>query len=729
METILSIKKMEDSLSPLSGILYIYNLTLGDDGMPRTKKPNRLIHEKSPYLLQHAHNPVNWFPWGPEAFAQAKKEDKPILLSIGYSTCHWCHVMEKESFEDQEVATLLNDAFVAIKVDREERPDLDGIYMSVCQAMTGSGGWPLTVILTPDQKPFFAGTYFPKQNRFGRMGLLELTAKVKELWTTDRREILRMAEKNISVLKAETSISPGEELGLDTLETAFQQLEESYDEQYGGFGYAPKFPTPHNLYFLMRYWKRTGNDKALQMVEKTLTAMRYGGIYDQIGFGFHRYSTDNRWFVPHFEKMLYDQALLALAYLEAYQITGAALYRQTATEIFMYVCTVMTDENGGFYTAEDADSEGVEGKFYLWNQHQLRAALTTDEAKLVRAYFNLEDKGNYPQDSANGNGDNLPYLAAGLAETAQKLGIEPDEATQLFNSARKKLYLLREKRVHPYKDDKILTDWNGLLLAALATGGRVLKETKWTKAAEKAADFFLTRMRTPQGGLWHRYREEQPAIAAFLNDYAFLIWGLLELYETTFNLRYLESALELNILVQRHFTDEENGGFFQVASESREVLLRQKESYDGAIPSGNSVMMLNLIRLARITGDPSLEKEARRITTAFAKVVSSSPANYTQLLCALDFALGPSQEIVIVGRQGEQTTEQMRAVVAEGFNPNKIVLFRPSDEETSTLTKIAPVTNLTALDGQATAYVCRNYRCHIPTTDPNQFRKLLTKEN
>ena len=697
--------------------------------MRHTKKPNRLINEKSPYLLQHAYNPVDWFPWGPEAFTKAKEEDKPVLLSIGYSTCHWCHVMEKESFADHEVAAVLNEAFVPIKVDREERPDLDLLYMSVCQAMTGSGGWPLTVFLTPDQKPFFAGTYFPKQSRFGRIGMLELAAQIKELWATRRPEILQMAEKNISALKAATVIPPGDELGQETLDTAFQQLEELYDEHHGGFGYAPKFPTPHHLLFLMRYWRRTGKKKALQMVEKTLTAMRYGGIYDQIGFGFHRYSTDNHWFVPHFEKMLYDQALLALAYLEAFQITGAALYRQTATEIFTYVCTVMADENGGFYTAEDADSEGVEGKFYLWDYPQLRTALTPEEAELIIAYFNLKEKGNYPPTPELGNGKNLPYLTGTLAETARHLQIEPETANRLFNSARQKLYLLREKRVHPYKDDKILTDWNGLLLAALAKGGRVLKEAKWTAAAEKAATFFLTNMRTADGGLWHRYRQGEPAIPAFLDDYAFLIWGLLELYETTFHLRYLEAALELNTYVRRHFTDEENGGFFQVASGNQDLLLRQKESYDGAIPSGNSVMMLNLIRLARFTADPALEKEAGRLTKAFAQVISSAPANHTQLLCALDFALGPSQEIVIVGRRHEKTTKQMLAVVAEDFHPNKVVLFLPLNEEASLLTKIAPFTNLKALDGQATAYVCQNYHCHSPTTNPDHLRKYIAGED
>ncbi len=697
--------------------------------MSHPKMPNRLIKEKSPYLLQHAYNPVDWFPWGPEAFAKAKNEDKPVFLSIGYSTCHWCHVMERESFADPDVAAVLNEAFVCIKVDREERPDLDSLYMSVCQAMTGSGGWPLTVFLTPDQKPFFAGTFFPKESRFGRIGILELAARIKELWTNRRADILRMAEKNISVLKAATAIPPGGELGRETLEMAYQQLVESYDEQHGGFGYAPKFPTPHHLLFLMRYWRRTGEEKALRMVETTLTAMRYGGIYDQIGFGFHRYSTDKHWFVPHFEKMLYDQALLALAYLEAYQITGGALYRQTAAEIFTYVCTVMADESGGFFTAEDADSEGVEGKFYLWKEDQLRAALTPEEAELIFKHFNLEEKGNYPPAPELGDGYNLPYLTAPLVETARTLRIDAATAVRLFNSARQKLLSLREKRVHPYKDDKILTDWNGLLLAALAKGDRVLKEAKWTAAAVKAANFFLTKMRTPDGGLWHRYRHGQPAYPAFLDDYAFLVWGLIELYETTFNFYYLEASLELTAYVRRHFADEENGGFFQVANTNKDILLRPKESYDGAIPSGNSVMLFNLIRLARFTADPSLEKEAGRLTKAFSRVVATAPASHTQLLCALDFALGPAHEIVIVGRRHDKTTEEMLAVVDEGFHPNKVVLFLPVNEEHSLLASHAPFANFTAIEDQATAYVCQNYHCHFPTTDPERLRRLLAGED
>ena len=635
--------------------------------------------------------------------------------------------MEKESFEDQEVATLLNEIFIAIKVDREERPDLDGIYMSVCQAMTGSGGWPLTVLMTPDQKPFFAGTYFPKKSSFGRIGLMELVEKIRVLWKTRREELLRMAEKNIAVLKAETVIVPDKELGVETLERAFQQLTEWYDEQEGGFGYAPKFPTPHNLCFLMRYWKRTGQQTAWRMVERTLTAMRYGGIYDQIGFGFHRYSTDNRWFLPHFEKMLYDQALLVIAYLEAYQISGSALYRQTVEEVFTYLVTVMRDENGGFYTAEDADSEGVEGKFYLWSQQEILEALSTEEGRLVCSCFNVDENGNYQAEtSREKTGDNILFLTGELAGTAEQLKMDLETAKQLLKSARKKLFSLREKRVHPHKDDKILTDWNGLLLAALAKGGRILKEQRWTEVAEQAANFFLTKMQNPQGGLWHRYRGGEAAIPAFLEDYAFLIWGLLELYETTFKTKYLVAALDFNAFLLQYFLDTEQGGFFQLSAQSREGLIRKKEVYDGALPSGNSVAMLNLVRLARITGNSSLLEEAQRIVTGFANVILASPANYTQLLSALDFALGPSQEIVIVGQRGEETTEKMLTVVEESFIPNKIVLFRPLTKEAPKITEVAPFTKeLTAIEGRATAYVCQKYQCGFPTTDVKKFLQLL----
>lgn len=690
------------------------------------KMPNRLIHESSPYLLQHAYNPVDWYPWGEEAFQKAEEEDKPVLLSSGYSACHWCHVMEKESFADPEVASLLNKVFVPIKVDREERPDIDGVYMSACQAMTGSGGWPLTVMLTPDRKPFFAGTYFPKRSAVGRIGLMELAEKVKTLWNTRREAILKIAEDNTSILEVETAGFSEKELGPDALDQAFQQLTMAFDEQYGGFGIAPKFPTPHNLCFLMRYWKRAGRQEALRMVEKTLTSIRYGGIYDQLGYGFHRYATDRGWLFPHFEKMLYDQALLVMAYLEAYQVTGAPLYRQTLDEVFTYLVTVMRDENGGFYTAEDADSEGVEGRFYLWKSQEIQDVLSAEEEKLVTLYFNLKQNGNYQEENS---GENILYLTVDLSEVAKKMDIPPQKAEELLRSARERLYSIRERRVRPHKDDKILIDWNGLLLAALAKGARILKEIRWRETAEKTADFLLSQMRRAEGGLWHRYRKGEAGVPGFLEDYVFFIYGLLELYETTFETKYLTAALDLNAFLRRYFLDEEKGGFFQLSTQSEEVLVRKKEVYDGALPSGNSVMALNLLRLSRFTGDNSFLEEAQRILRAFSALVLTSPANHTQFLSALDFALGPSQEIVIVGQRGEETTERMLAMAQERFIPNKVILFRAADEETPEIIRVAPFTSdLTAIDGKATAYVCQNYQCAAPTCDPERLLQLLAGE-
>ncbi|HHT06143.1 MAG TPA: thioredoxin domain-containing protein [Hydrogenispora sp.] len=688
-------------------------------------KQNRLAKEKSPYLRQHATNPVDWYPWGEEAFAAAKAADKPIFLSIGYSTCHWCHVMERESFADPEVATVLNEAFIAVKVDREERPDLDGIYMTVCQAMTGSGGWPLTIIMTHEQKPFFAGTYFPKKSSFGRTGLLELAKRIQALWQTRRDELLAVADHNLAALEAAEEKSAGVQLQPDILDRAFSEMAQAYDERYGGFGFAPKFPTPHHLLFLLRYWQRTGEEEALSMVEHTLTVMRKGGIYDQLGSGFHRYSTDERWFAPHFEKMLYDQAMLLLAYLEAYQVTGNSLFRQTAEEVYTYLITVMRDPSGGFYSAEDADSEGVEGKFYLWSWSEVAQVLTPEEAQLVTAYFNLETAGNF-RGLEVPDGANILHITAELTTVARRLGIDPAQAEALLAAAKAKLLAHREQRVHPFKDEKILTDWNGLLLAALATGGRVLQAEEWVQTAEETARFLLTVMRAPDGGLWHRYYRGEAGIHGFLEDYAFLIWGLLELYEATFEARYLKEALALNTYLQRNFLDSAHGGYFQTAVNAAQVPVRQKELYDGAVPSGNSVMLLNLLKLARITGDPSLQQEAERSSVFFGDRVERTPVNYTQFLSALDFAFGPGREIVIAGERGEETTERMLAFIQTTYHPRTINLFRPAVEENPLLTRLAPFTKeLTALAGKTTAYVCQNYRCSLPTTDWVRFQQLV----
>ncbi|MFW9990308.1 MAG: thioredoxin domain-containing protein, partial [Candidatus Odinarchaeota archaeon] len=513
---------------------------------------NHLSNEKSPYLTQHAKNPVDWYPWGKEAFDKAQQEDKPIFLSIGYSTCHWCHVMAHESFEDEEVAELMNDTFISIKVDREERPDIDKIYMMICQLMTGSGGWPLTIIMTPNKKPFFAGTYLPKQTRFGRIGLIDLIKRIKDLWNNQRLELLDSAQKITFNLQNIDQESPGDKITKSTLNKTFQRLSIKYDSINGGFGDRPKFPTPHNVIFLLRYWKRTGNKKALQMVESTLLEMKKGGIYDHIGFGFHRYSTDSKWLVPHFEKMLYDQALITIAYIEAYQATKKSIYKKTAQEILEYVLRDMISSESGFFSAEDADSEGEEGKFYIWSRNELERILGKEELDLAIKVFNIEQSGNYLEESiGKKTGKNIIHLKS----------IPKGEIENEIDEIRKKLFGIRQKRIHPHKDEKILTDWNGLMIIALAKAAVAFQEIKYLKIAKDNVGFLLSHLREANGRLLHRYKDGSSEIQGYLDDYAFLIWGLIELYEATFDIFYLKTALDLHKIQLDDFWDENIGGF------------------------------------------------------------------------------------------------------------------------------------------------------------------------
>jgi len=692
---------------------------------------NRLLHEKSPYLLQHAHNPVNWYPWSDEAFERARVEDKPIFLSVGYSTCHWCHVMERETFENEQAAHLMNETFVSIKVDREERPDIDHIYMTVCQMMTGGGGWPLSVIMTPDKKPFFAGTYIPRESMHGRMGMLDLCRSVKELWTTRREEVLRTAATVVAGLRQLPAGSPGGDPGEREGQRAYEDLRQRYDAFHGGFGPAPKFPTPHNFFFLLRYGQRTRDEEPLRMVEKTLQTMRMGGIYDHVGFGFHRYATDTSWLVPHFEKMLYDQALLALAYTEAYQATGNAAYRLTAEEIFAYVLRDMTSPEGGFYSAEDADSEGEEGKFYVWTLAEIREALGEEDGDLAIRVFNVKPEGNFHEEATGRiTGANILHLRAPISEIASNLGMSADDLETRLKAIRERLLTRRETRVRPHRDDKILTDWNGLMIAALAAGARAFDRPEYADAARKAADFVLTTMRTPDGRLLHRYRDGEAAIAAVVDDYAFFIWGLLELYEATFRVEYLKTALALNDDVLTHFWDDESGGFFFTADDGENLLVRTKEIYDGATPSGNSVAALNLLRLGRITGRTDLEVRAQRIGRAFAGSVGQFPSAYTQFLTAVEFAIGRSYEVVIAGNADAEDAKALVRSLRQPFLPNKVVVFRPMGPESADIINIAPYTkDQTSLDGKATVYVCRNFACELPTADTQTMLGLLGVEN
>jgi len=683
-------------------------------------KPNRLIHEKSPYLLQHADNPVEWYPWSDEAFEKAKREDRPIFLSIGYSTCHWCHVMEHESFEDEEVAFMLNNTFVNIKVDREERPDVDAVYMKVCQLMTQSGGWPLTIVMTPDKKPFFAATYIPRETQYGRTGIMEIIFRIKSIWETRRADVLTAATEITKALH-QPSTGTADDLSEEVLHRAHRSLAMSFDKEMGGFGREPKFPSPHNFFFLLRRWKHTGDAEALKMVEFTLQNMRRGGIYDHIGFGFHRYSTDARWIVPHFEKMLYDQALMALAYVELYQATGKKDYENTAREIFTYVLRDMTDKRGGFYCAEDADSEGSEGKFYLWTEEEIRRILNQEEAGLFLSLYRHNEDREMPGMREFFAGQFIPHLKPPDAVA--------DDFAEIISGAaeiRQKLFAAREKRVRPHKDDKILTDWNGLMIAALARAGQVFDDQDYRNSAQRAMDFIIQSMEAHDGRLLHRYREGQAAIEANLDDYAFTIWALLELYEATFETRYLQKALQYQDDLFNHFRDSQNGGFFFTSSGSEELLTRPKELYDGAIPSGNSVAFLNALRLSRITGAPEMAKRTNDICKAFRAQAEAAPTAFTHFLCGFDFATGPSGEVILTGNIHDPDTKEMLQALRKTFLPNKVIILRHAGKSKPDIEDIAPfIKPYAGINGKATAYVCSGFTCALPTNDPQKMIDLL----
>jgi uncharacterized protein YyaL (SSP411 family) len=686
---------------------------------------NRLQYEKSPYLLQHADNPVDWYPWGEEAFGRAEEEDKPIFLSIGYSTCHWCHVMEHESFEDPDVALLMNEHFINIKVDREERPDIDELYMTVAQLLTGRGGWPLTILMSPDQKPFFASTYIPKESRYGRPGMMELIPRIAEVWNTRREEINSSSESILQALqRVSQSRSAGNLLDESILKRSYEGLSERFDEQYGGFGSAPKFPSPHNFLFLLRYWLRSGEERALKIVETTLTEMRRGGIFDQVGYGFHRYSTDAHWRVPHFEKMLYDQALLALAYTETYQATGKDFYADTAKEILTYVLRDMTTPEGGFASAEDADSEGEEGKFYTWSYEELASVLRTAELRELEQLYAVRAGGNY-QEEATGEqtGMNILYMDRNNDRPPQ----DQDTLPEMSDSTRAKLFQRRQGRIRPLKDDKILTSWNGLMIAALARAGGVFEEASYVEAAESAAEFILARLRTEDGGLLHRYRGGEAAILGYATDYAYLIWGLIELYESTFKSSYLRQAGELMEKFIEDFWDESGGGgFFFTADSSETLLVRQRNDSDGALPSAGSVALLDLLKLGRMTQNTDYEDKANALIGTVSQLVESSPLAFTFLLSALDFQIGPSTEVVIAGHSRASDTREMAGILRKEFAPNKVVLFRPAEQEQPEIVDLAPFIRFQgSIDGRATAYVCRDYACELPVTDSEAMLRLL----
>jgi uncharacterized protein YyaL (SSP411 family) len=757
---------------------------LPPDGRPHY---NRLVFEKSPYLLQHATNPVDWFPWCDAAFEKARAESKPIFLSIGYSTCHWCHVMEHESFEDAEVAALLNKEYVAIKVDREERPDIDAIYMQVTQAITGSGGWPMTIVMTPDKRPFFAGTYFPKHGVHGTAGLMEILAYLADAWKTKHDTVVHEADKVVDAIRALAAVEGGGEIDQGLMDRAYDELAGSFDAQEGGFGDAPKFPIAHQLRFLLRYAARanaarsspptahaSGNANspksapenaelaphdtsapesstpspasskapisrgahALEMVERTLDAIARGGIRDHVGFGFHRYSTDREWLVPHFEKMLYDQALLSTAYVEAYELTRKIEYREVARETLDYVLRDMTSPDGGFYSAEDADSAGREGLFYTWTPSELSAVLGDADAKLFGETYGVPIDASAP--AIEGAPRRILHLVASWPELAAKHGMSESDFRARIEPLRKKLFDAREKRVHPAKDDKIITGWNGLMIAALAHAGRAFDEPRYTAAARKAAEFVLARLRDANGRLAKRYASGSVGAPATADDYAYLLCGLVELYETDFDATWIANALSLAATFDGSFWDEEKGGYFLASKASEALIARTKDVDDGALPSSNSVAALALIELARITADHAFELRADAIFKAFAKTIAKRPSAYAQMMIALDFASASSLEIVIVSHgSGGSGASAMLAPLRSRFLPNAIVVVRSLERESTSalptarrapfdIVQFAPyIESMSCLDDKPTAYVCRGFACGAPTNDVETMMKSV----
>ena len=676
---------------------------------------NRLIHEKSPYLLQHAYNPVDWYPWGEEAFEKAKEEDKPIFLSIGYSTCHWCHVMERESFEDEEVAQLLNENFIAIKVDREERPDIDNIYMTFCQALTGHGGWPLTVFITPDQKPFYAGTYFPKNKKYGHPGLMDILTQISNQWKDRKDEIIQNSKEISEAIAGMESNKRSTEVEKDIIHKTFEELEYLYDPQYGGFGKQPKFPTPHNLSFLLKYWSATKEKKALEIVENTLKAMYKGGMFDHVGYGFARYSVDRKWLVPHFEKMLYDNAMLSIVYLETYHATRKEIYKEIVEKLFDYVLRDMTSPLGGFYSAEDADSEGIEGKFYVWSVDEIEHALGKDDAKIYCKYYDITNKGNF-------EGHNIPNLInQDLEDISQN-----QELKNKLEIMNRKLFDIRNKRVHPHKDDKILTSWNGLMIAAMAYGYRVLGEEKYLNGATDATEFIFKNLIREDGRLLARYRDGHSAYLGYIDDYAFLIWGLLELYEATLNEDFLEKAIKLNYDMIKLFWDENDGGFYLYGHDAEQLVIRPKEVYDGAIPSGNSVAALNMLRLASLTGDTKLEELTEKLFYAFGNSAKEHPNAHTFLMTATLFYFAPKTEVVIVANKKDDLYNEMIMEINNRFMPFTTVVVNMNNQLIKNIS--SNILDKKIKDDITTAHVCSNFVCHEPTNQLDQFIKLIDTE-
>ncbi len=684
-----------------------------------TRSPNRLIHETSPYLLQHAYNPVDWYPWGPEALRLAKEQDKPLLLSIGYSACHWCHVMERESFENDEIASLMNLHYVCVKVDREERPDLDEIYMQATIAMNqGNGGWPMTVFLTPDQQPIFAGTYFPPTDKWGRPGFGTVLKKIAEGWERDRPAIadsaLRFTERLQTAMRAPAPTTVGQQ----ELDSAVEQFSADFDPIYGGFGQAPKFPPATGLAFLLRQYQRSGTDHALHMVCQTLDGMAGGGMYDHIGGGFARYSTDERWLVPHFEKMLYDNALLAKTYLEAFQVTNNLDYRRVTCEILDYILREMTSPEGGFYSATDADSEGVEGKFFVWNPEQIRDVVPSEQdATRFCAYYDITPDGNWEHHS-------IPNTPHPLEHVAEQLSCSPEALRETIDRVKPLVYQARLKRVPPGLDDKIITAWNGMMISALAEAGRVLRHAPYLEAARRAADFLLNTLSRPDGGLYRTYRASKAHLNAYLEDYAYLVEALIDVYEAGGDTRYLGEAVRLGERLLRDFPDTKHGGFFTTANDHEVLILRGREGPDGATPSGNAVAAMALARLSFHEDREDFRDAATHAVRAYGQQISRIPRGFAKTIMAAEFLLNGPLELAFVGSPSDEGHDRLLDAVARHFIPYRIIAHGSPDALESQQHPL--LTGKSLVEGQAALYVCQHYACQAPITNPDDVAQALT---
>jgi uncharacterized protein YyaL (SSP411 family) len=677
--------------------------------------PNRLAEATSPYLLQHADNPVDWYEWGPEAFERARAQDRPILLSVGYAACHWCHVMAHESFEDPETAMVMNERFVNVKVDREERPDVDAIYMDAVQAMSGHGGWPMTVFLTPDGEPFFAGTYFPREDRHGLPGLRRVLDAISDAWRERRQELLGQGRRVVEALATPVRTS-SQPLTEDLLRTAHRGLRSQFDPEWGGFGAAPKFPQPATLDFLLRCHLR-GYDGSLEMVTLTLDRMASGGMYDQLGGGFHRYSTDRVWLVPHFEKMLYDNAQLARTYLRAWQVTERERYREVATETLEYLLREMRHPEGGFFSAQDADSEGVEGKFFVWSQEELLAAAGED-GEAAAAYYGATPEGNW-------EGTNILWRPRSAEEVAEGLGLSVERLAEATRRARGALLEARGQRVRPATDDKVLASWNGLAIQALAEAGRALGEARFVEAAEEAAGFVLSEARRDDGRLLRAWREGRTSGPGFADDYAMMAAACLTLYETTFDLRWMTEARSLGDELIRLFHDPEGDGFFQTGSDGERLVVRPKELFDNAVPSGNSVGAEVLQRLALLTGESAYETAAISALRPVRELMARAPTMLGNALGALDLYVSAAREVAIVGDPSSDATKRLVEEVWRRFLPNSVLAFR-SPEDGAAAEVVPLLADRDPVDGRAAAYVCERFVCQRPVTEPADLAAQLS---